>query len=459
MKKKLLAILISLITLSVHAVMLPDGTDARINDIVINDEGFIEKAYLSTPTVINTSLGMIEATGEVVFNKEGKVIEFTPSENGTAKTPVGVLNYKGNWGIKFYDSGCIYGIGLSTETILTINNTDYYCSSDNLLSFYDGWKPSSFTVSKEIPLHILCGDIVIKKDTHVFLNPDGSILLVKLAAPTLLTTAAGDFTAIDSLVLYSDGTVRVATALKSDKGLSTKYGKVYPQKNTDVSFSINGEIYTVTPQDITIITIEGETLFAVANKEMVFFNNGDINAVTIKGKNIKIYGWSLEFADDEFQLIVYPNEKIYFNNVYINAINDKKFDNDTYNPKSKKLLVDKKNCYYWNTGLDKKGYSWSSEYNSCSVYLLSKDDLKEKLVVKINDGTPSNFDVFGDFDFYDCPLLFDDKDKVIGYRRATTKPEDWDPVTDRYRFDERYNKETQEFENYREDIFFDQQAN
>lgn len=55
--------------------------------------------------------------------------------------------------------------------------------------------------------------------------------------------------------------------------------------------------------DAAFMTVAGETLG--------FNEDGIINRATVKGRKFTIYGWSFEFNDENFYLVIYPNKKNY----------------------------------------------------------------------------------------------------------------------------------------------------
>lgn len=100
-------------------------------------------------------------------------------------------------------------------------------------------------------------------------------------------------------------------------------------------------------------------------------------------------------------------------------------------------------------------YSWSYNYaHFNSVFQITQDNLQEKLVVRIKEGTPSHFTEKGRFDYYNCPLIFDDENNLIGYRKASSKLEKWDEILDRNVDYSNYNRITDEYENYVQDVLF-----
>ena len=461
MKKELLSIALMLFSINLFAVVLPEGTDARINDIQMNDEGTIEKVYLSEPTEINTFLGKMEAVGEVVFNLEGKVVELTPNKDGTAESPIGILNYKGRETIKFYNSGTVSSMTLNRDTVLVVNEREFTCYP-SYISFYEEWKPFGFRLSKETKVKLNCGEVICAKGSIINFYSDGTIFNLELGAPAEITSADGIFTAFKNLILTTKEKPILATVLKSD-GLNSNYGKIYPKEGSDITFYENGKIEKVVPQDITVIQYEGATFMALANTELGFDEEGVINEATVKGKKLKIFGWDFEFIEDDFHFIIYSGKKIYFPNVILNSINGKIYPYRAHYAEVKRILIDNQTCYYWNRDLDYEKdedtpgkYSWSYNYaHFNSVFKLSQDDLQEKLVVKIKEGTPSHFTEKGKFDYQNCPLIFDEENNLIGFRKAATKLEKWNDILDRNVDYSNYNRVTDEYENYVQDVLFE----
>lgn len=457
MKKSLFTILLTFLVISAYAVILPEGTDARINDIVVNDDNIITSVYLSEPTEINTFLGKIEATGEILFNDNGQVKEFTPNKNGTVETPIGTLNYKALNVIKFFDFGCVASMTLSEVTKLTVNNISYTCYP-SFISFYDNWKPFGFKVSQDIPISAKCGDIICAKNSTVMFYENGNIFSLELGAPAELKTTDGNFTALKELILSNEGLPIVANVLKS-YGLATSYGKIYPVEGSRITFHENGKVETIIPQDITVIQYEGTTFMTVAKKTLGLDEDGIINEATIKGKKFKIYNWTFEFIEDDFSFVIYPNKQLYINNVILNNINGTSFEYRPHYAEVRRILINKEHCYFWKREMDSESeksdkYSWSYNYvKYCSIFELDKNSNTQKLIIKIREGTPSHYTEKGKFDYFNSPLIFDENNNLIGYRKASSKLEKWDPVLDRTIDYSNFNRITDEYENYAEDVY------
>ena len=268
MKRELLSIFAVFLSINLFAVVLPEGTDARINDIQMNDDGIIEKVYLSEPIQLNTFLGRIEAVGEVLFNSEGKIIEFTPNKDGTAESPIGSLNFKGRETIKFYDNGTVSSMTLNRDTILIVNEREFTCYP-SFISFYEDWKPFGFRISKDTNIKLKCGDVICAKGSIINFYSDGNIFNMELGAPAEINSADGKILAFKNLILTPQETPVFATVLKSD-GLTSNYGKIFPKEGSEITFYENGKIAKVVPQDITIVQYEGSTFMTIANTELGF---------------------------------------------------------------------------------------------------------------------------------------------------------------------------------------------
>lgn len=433
MKKIFFILSILLFPISIHAIVLPDGTDARVNDIELDGSGKIKRAYLSIPTEINTPLGKISAVGEIIFNSDGKVIEFTPEKNGTAESPIGTLPYREYEPIGFYDSGEAKFLYLDFPTSLTVNGRTFSCWP-SLIYFYENWKPLSFRIDKDVPIALPCGNIICKAYSNVLFFSNGNIVGVELAEPAEITKNDIKFYACDTLVLDTDETPASAVIYKSD-GIPTKYGKIYPVDNSKITFYLSGGLQTIVPQDITLIQYDDAAFMTVAGETLGFDENGIINRATVKGRKFTIYGWSFEFNDENFYLVIYPNKKI-----YIPYTASRKY--------TSRLLIIQNCCYQWYP-------------DKSTIYLTTKEapDEYKHQTYDTKDSTPSHFTKEGKFDFYNCPLIFDEKDNLIGYRRSAFNCSEWKEDEDRYVDYANYNRITDEYENYVGDVFFDQQKN
>lgn len=206
MKKIAFALFVLLfLPISVHAIVLPDGTDARVNDIELDDNGKIKRAYLSVTTEINTPLGKISAVGEVKFNEDGKVVEFTPEKSGTTESPIGTLPYREYEPIGFYDSGEAKFLYLDFPTSLTVNGRTFSCWPSSIY-FYENWKPLSFIIDKDVPIALPCDNIICKAYSNVLFFSNGNLVGVELAEPAEITKNDIKFYACGTLVLDTDET-------------------------------------------------------------------------------------------------------------------------------------------------------------------------------------------------------------------------------------------------------------
>lgn len=426
--KKIFSILsFILFTVSLYAVVLPDGTDARISDIEMNDSGKIIRAELSVPCVLNTPLGKIEAKGEVKFNNEGKITKFTPSAEISINTPVGILYCDEYCPIELYDSGCISGTQLCKQTDIRLYDKVYKCDAD-FIRFNDNWQLSSCYLGEDTQFNLKCGTLIGKKETYISFYSDGSIMGLSVKDFSRIFSPSGTIT-VSGFIILNDEMPSLVT-IDSSEGLETKYGKMYPKKGSKLSFNIDGNIYSIVPQDISIINYSGTNLIAEANKELIFDDDGFIKKMTVKGKNLNIFGWSFDFAEDDFDLIIYPNNKIYLPSV-------------VYSRKPIRMLIDENNAYQWNKP--------TSTYTT--VYCTNKTSKSTDVVLTIENATISHFTKKGYEDYRHCPLLFDENENLIGYRRAAIQPENFDNSAKKYLTYPKYNIETGEYENYTGDVY------
>lgn len=452
MKKILCLVLLMLFSISLFAFVLPEGTDARISDFVLDDEGFITKVYLSEPCEINTPIGKIEAKGEVLFNHDGNVTKITPKSDGEAETELGIIKYSNFLPISFYDSGCLSSLWLSDSFSFSLNDRCFSCES-GIISFFDDWKPSIIFLDNPITIELCCGSVSCESSSCLFFHSNGNISALELSVPAEIVTSKGNIIAKDKLYLSENEMPLIAT-VESSSGIQSDYGLIYPVENSVISFYENGNINLIIPQDIHQISIDGVPYYTIANAPLGFDESGRLNTATIKGKKFTSYGWNIELTKENFDIVIYPDQHIYIPSVSINSINGNKVSPQSKSSDIRRILLDRSNCYYWKRDLESvTGSSWYITKKVCTIYKISSVTGNTSTVATLEQCMPSHFDQDGYFELSVPPLLFDDKNNCIGYRRAVTSLQEWDDEKDRMIDKANFNKTTDEYENYIKDIF------
>lgn len=447
MEKKIVSIIITLFVSSLlFAIILPEGTDARLSDISFTNEK-ITSAFLSEPTEINTPLGKIEATGKITFSESGNVLELYPSNVGILTTPIGKLSYSKLEKINFYENGTLENLTLEEAADITINNVTYTISP-GFLFLYDDWKPASFILLNDKMIDFSFGKLLIPSGSPILFYPDGDISTFVINEPSEIKTNVGSIIINGGVCLWSQDQVMLVEALET-KGLETKYGKVYPEKNSQVCFFSDGKVKEVIPQDIMICNIDDYQVMTKSGKKITFDNDGNLASGFIKNSKIKYKGWDITFYGENNQFIIYDKNKLYLPYGLVSEINGLNFERKT----RRFLLLD--DCYYsWGPEVD----DW---HGKSSIYVTSKiNPFNTVLFNKTKYGTVSHFKKDSkEINDYECPLIFNEENKVIGYREALVYKEVFDPVRDvwetstGYRY---YNSYTDEYENYNEDVYFDE---
>ena len=439
MKKYVFSAIIFLFTCSLFAFVLPDGTDARISDIKF-DNDIITEIVLSESTYLNTSFGKIKASGRVSYYTNGVIKSVFPSEDCILITPIGEFVGSSYETITFYESGALDVITLSEPAVVTINDEIYKIKS-GLLSLYDDWKPSFFELREEKPLSFDFGNVVLASNTFVWFFNDGNIATFVVNGPTEITTPVGKIIANGTIGLWLDLKIMYVDVLKTD-GLDSKYGKIYPVSNTSVTFyPETGSIKEVIPQDIMICAINDFQIMTKSNVKTTFDKQGNITSGFIKNMNLKYKDWNISFYENNNQFIIYEGNKLYLPYGLIKDVNGQEYEKQL----TRFLFLD--DCYFsWSPEVDNGNYS--------SIFITLKDNMKSKLFKRV-EGAISHFSKDAKISIYDCPLIFNDENILIGYRKAETKKSTFNEYWDTWDYKSYYNTTTDEYVNYTEDILFE----
>lgn len=269
--KKLLFIVLSLITSVLYAVPLPEGTDARITSVK-QEGGKIVYVRLSEKTTVNTPVGPITVSDDLRFNQDGQVIECKPSLSGEIETPIGKLKYDSNRPLYFYDSGCVKQIYIYPSQEITIAAGTFNISSGWLL-LYENYVPFRFDLARNADLTLPSGTIRVSTNTMTF-NADGTInsFYVSETAP-----------------------------------LQTSIGKVYPRRYSLLSLYPDASIKSIVSEDICMVTVADSLIFTSAGTEITFNQEGKVNRFVTDAEELNLNGFELKF-NDSYKKYVYVHE-------------------------------------------------------------------------------------------------------------------------------------------------------
>lgn len=441
MKKLLSTFILAFLANLAFAIMLPEGTDARLADITFEND-VIKSVVLSEPTELNTPLGKIEATGKVEFYSNGTISKLYPNKIGSFQTPIGNFVYQQYEEIEFYENGNLHYLILAEPTIIKINNESFKINKGVFL-LYEEWHPASFELVEEKKLKFPFGDVVIAKDTFVMFYSDGNIAAFTVNGPTEIQTNVGKIIVEGNIGLGPDLKLGFMQVLKSD-GLETKYGKVFPVQGSTIYFSPDGNVAEVTPQDIMVCTIDNVPVMTKAREVISFDDEGNLISGTLKNTSLKYKDWNITFYGDSNRFIIYKGDKLYIPYGLVKEIN-----NISYEKKTTRFLL-LEDCYY----------SWSPELgyrDKTEIYVKKKDVTGVKLFKEFNNGAISHFKKDSkEIDIWNCPLIFDENNQVIGYRKANTTENYFDSYWDQWRTKSYYNSVTDEYVDYTEDVYFEE---
>ena len=412
MKKLNFAVICLLVSFNAFALKLPDGSEARVKNIQLDENGILSAVLLSEPAEVTTSVGKVEAAGCILFNEKGKITEVTVNKNTIVDTPMGSLPIKGNTVLKFYDSGCIKNAVLSNVTAFSIKGTVYSAKADQI-SFHERWKVNEMLLSKDIALQLPCGIIPLKADSKICFSPRGALNQVTLGEPVLLETKIGSVKASGVLVLYDNGVIQEATA-DSAEMLQTLYGPIYPVAKSVLEFYSDGQLKSVIPQDVSFVNTKNHTYYIAAEKKIQYFKSGILREAYITGYSAKIYGWKFKFSEDLNRVVFYPKYKAYLPNSKVSSVKQaralKNFDISGQNEISeRKFMLLPSKLYFWNANEESK-----NPVHAVDLATGSDTEIKE---IK---GSPCDFDENENFYYKKSPLLFNDENELIGYRYCST---------------------------------------
>jgi len=279
MKKLISMLVLSALTFaSLSALILPEGTDARITDIKLT-KGKITKVVLKEPTDINSSLGMVKAFGDVLFYENGSVRSFTPAEGGTFITPSGTVKYASQLEkeepaeIEFYESGCLKSIKTCEETVVKTKRGNLTAKA-GYVKFYDNWTVQELTPKNNSSIKISAGVVSI-------LNKG-------------------------PIVFYESGRIKQFTT-DDNYSFETKFGSITPQQRSVVSLFENGNLETVTVDEIFILKYGNNTLYTKPESTINFYANGQLKHISVLNNELDLYGTTIAFAKSSIDVKFYEN--------------------------------------------------------------------------------------------------------------------------------------------------------
>ena len=444
MKKRLLLFIVFILVSSFSfAIVLPEGTDARLTDITM-DGDIITSVVLSETTELNTSLGKVEATGKVEFYANGIIKTLSANKSDSLKTPIGTFNYSKYEEIEFYESGALEQITLAAPAIVTINN-EIYKINEGYFFLYDEWHPASFQLVEEKKLTFDFGTVVLAKESFLMFYADGSIASFNVNGPTDIKTKVGTITTIGHIILSPDSQIGFIDVYKTE-GLDSKYGKIYPVSGTPVYFSLTGLISEFTSQDIMVCTIDGSPIMTKAGEVVTFDDDGNISSGTLKNTKLKFKGWDITLYEENTKFIIYDSDKLYLPYAKAKEINGLNLKSESI----RYLFLE--DCYYsWDL---KPFYRDTTQ----QIWITRKNNpLFSTAFKRTTKGAVSHYSENSkEIDRFNCPLIFNENNEVIGYRNALTIERVYNTYTDRWEETSYFDYVRDEYVNYTEDVYFTQ---
>ena len=443
MKKFSLILLFCFFSSLSFAIPLPEGTDARLKDITMEDD-VITSVVLSEPTALNTPLGKVEATGRVEFYTNGIIKTLSVNKTDSLKTPIGTFKYTKYEEIDFYESGALKQITLAEPATITINKETYKINKGYFF-LYDEWHPATFELVEEKKLTFDFGTVVLAKESFVMFYSDGSIASFNVNGPTEIKTSVGKITTQGHIILSPDSQIGFVDVYQTD-GLDSKYGKLYPVSGTPIYFSLTGQISEFTSQDIMVCTIDGSTVMTKAGEVITFDDEGNISSGTLKNAKIKYKGWDITFYEENTKFIIYDGDKLYLPYAKAKEINGV----SAKNVSTRYLFLE--DCYY----------SWDLKppYRDITqqIWITKKSDpFFTRAFKRTTEGAVSHYmEDSKEIDRYNCPLIFDENNEVIGYRNALTIERYFNEYTDRWEETSHLDYLKDEYVNYTKDVYFTQ---
>lgn len=316
MKKILLSITSILMSLSLFAIELPEGTNARVSGLKLSN-GNITEVTLREDTEINTPLGVKVVTGKVTFYESGAVKSFTPVENGTVETEAGVLTYDGIklitvevpaevteevvddfsiWSeetveiveetpaetvevtvipaeITLYESGCVKEIVITEETKIKtkIGNLTV---QPGLVEFYDNYVVKSYQLKNNCTLKLSVGSVKISKEGRLTFYDNGKIMELTVAEPCDLTT---------------------------------DIGTISTNENSILTFHSTGKLQSVETNDIYKLTYDNNDLYTAPDTMICFYKSGKLKQVTVLNNEIILGDFAVELAEEKSVINFYED--------------------------------------------------------------------------------------------------------------------------------------------------------
>ncbi len=252
--KKLYAIILSIfIPMNIFALVLPEGTNARIVDLK-QERGKIVSATLKSPTVLNTPLGKVESKDKVEFYTSGSVKSFVPVADGSFKNEVLDVLYCGGREITFYESGCIKSCELA-DSVKIDGRIGTIPVQEGQIEFYDNWIPKSLSLSADTEFHMPAGNA---------------------------SAAAGS-----TITFYPSGRLESFYA-KDSAALETSVGKVYVLAGSLITAHKNAKIKSLVPEDLCLVTLGENTFFSVPETTITFASDGSVKSFETSTRDFKL---------------------------------------------------------------------------------------------------------------------------------------------------------------------------
>ncbi len=343
MKKIIMALALLLAASSVYAMLLPEGSQANVNDVSLTD-GKISSVTLMDNAEINTPFGKLQATGTITFNPDGSVESFTPVKSGSFETPAGTFSYAGQEdssyttpALEFYPGGSLKKITLSAETKL-VTKAGTLTAQAAPVEFYDQYAAKSFKPKNNFYITIAAGKFKVSKDDFVEFYPSGKFKAFTIEGPASLTTDMGTISIIGKAKVstYENKKIESIT-VDSVQALKYSDNYIYTAPDSTVYFYSSGKLKEVTAINNEFILGQFKIFNSSSKLKINFYESGSLIIMDSKYNCNSI---------DNYEL---SPETIFFNPQTPERIIAPVLSYDYYRD-----YYDEAACYYKETALTKK---------------------------------------------------------------------------------------------------------
>ncbi len=273
MKKLLPFVFAVLIPVNLSALVLPEGTNARIVDVK-QERGKIISATLKAPTVLNTPLGAIKVRDKVEFFTSGNVKSCIPYDNGSFECPLAFLPYAAARTVTFYESGCIEKICITAPVDVTMKIGTVPLQEGDI-SLYDNWIPKEVMLNKDITLHMPAGVVSAKKGSKLTFYPSGRV---------------------------------ESFYVKESVALDTSVGKAFVQEGSMIVAHKSAKIKSFIPEDMCLVTLGENTFYTVADGSIGFNTDGSVRTFQTSSREFKFDSVKLELSAERVDIAVHNDD-------------------------------------------------------------------------------------------------------------------------------------------------------